>query len=301
MHNTFEQLDWSEAVEKSAGRLVRLAIAEDLGNQGDWTTTALVPREARGEAAVVAREAGVVAGMHVVPLVIDELAAETQVAVDVEDGARIDAGQTLATLTGSAAGMLKAERICLNFLGRLSGIATLTRQYVDAVAGTGVHVYDTRKTTPAWRLLEKYAVRCGGGYNHRLGLDRAVMIKDNHVALAHQEGYSLPAAIEQVRSSLAARHSSVEAIEVEVDSLHQLEAVLAVNPDIVLLDNMSTADLAEAAAMRDRIARDVVLEASGGIDLKTIAEIAKTGVDRVSVGALTHSAPSLDIGLDWRP
>ena len=301
MNNTFEQLDWSEAVEKSAGRLVRLAIAEDLGDQGDWTTATLVPREARGEAAIKARSVGVVAGMRVVPLVMNALVADVQVAQSVEDGVEIDAGQTLATLTGSAADMLRSERICLNFLGRLSGIATLTRQYVDAVAGTGVHVYDTRKTTPAWRLLEKYAVRCGGGYNHRLGLDRAVMIKDNHVALAHQEGYSLPAAVEQVRSSLAARHASVEVIEVEVDSLHQLEAVLAVNPDIVLLDNMSTADLAEAAAMRDRIARDVVLEASGGIDLKTIAEIAKTGVDRVSVGALTHSAPSLDIGLDWRP
>ncbi len=258
-----------------------------------------MPPEVQGRADVVARKPGVVAGMPIVPLVLTELGAAVEARLLVSDGDKIEAGQTLATLSGSAADILTAERIVLNFLGRLSGIATLTRQYVDAVEGTAAKVYDTRKTTPGWRLLEKYAVRCGGGFNHRLGLHRAVMIKDNHVALAKQEGLTLPAAVERVRRSLVERNADLEAIEVEVDSLEQLDAVLPMEPDIVLLDNMAAAELAKAVELRNRVARDVVLEASGGVNLDTIAAIASSGVDRISVGALTHSAASLDVGLDW--
>ncbi len=300
MNTTFQQIDWSAEVAASTTQLIRLAIAEDLGDQGDWTTRMLVPPEAVGRVAIVARQRGVVAGIPIVPLVLAEMDAGIAFESAVRDGQSISAGQTLATLSGSVANLLTAERIFLNFLGRLSGIATLTHQYVAAIAGTSARVFDTRKTTPGWRLLEKYAVRCGGGCNHRLGLHRAVMIKDNHVALAKQVGLTLPAAIEQVRQSLAVHQATVEAIEVEVDTLQQLESVLPVEPDIVLLDNMSNDQLATAVELKDRVACGVVLEASGGVNLGTIADIARTGVDRISVGALTHSAVSLDIGLDWR-
>jgi nicotinate-nucleotide pyrophosphorylase (carboxylating) len=297
---TFQQVEWSHEVLASAAELIRLAIAEDVGDQYDWTTSSLVPPEATASVAIVARRPGVAAGMPIVPVVLSEMHAQVEVDLAVDDGESIAAGQVLATLNGTAAAILTAERIVLNFLGRLSGIATLTRQYVDAVEGTRVLVYDTRKTTPGWRLLEKYAVRCGGGYNHRLGLHRAVMIKDNHVALAKQEGLTLDAAIERVRQSLAVQQAAVEAIEVEVDTLEQLAAVLPAGPDIVLLDNMTNEQLVEAVALRDRIAPRIVLEASGGVNLETVGKIARTGVDRISVGALTHSACSLDIGLDWQ-
>ncbi len=300
MNPTFRQVDWSAEVAESATMLIRRAAAEDVGDGCDWTTTALVPPESAGHVAIVARSAGVVAGLPVVPLVMSELGAAVEVELEVSDGNAVDAGQTLATISGSAADILTAERIVLNFVGRLSGIATLTRRYVDAVVGTGTTLYDTRKTTPGWRLLEKYAVRCGGGFNHRLGLDRAVMIKDNHVALADREGLTLPQAIERVRSMLVNRQASVEAIEVEVDTLAQLEAVLSVEPDIVLLDNMPTEALVQAVELRNQLAPVVILEASGGVNLETIRSIAQTGVDRVSVGAVTHSAPALDVGLDWR-
>ena len=300
MDLTFQQVEWSDEVRESAKALVRLAAAEDVGKQCDWTTRSLVPDDVTGSAAIVARSQGVVAGMPLVELVIDELGGVLRVDGQVADGDRIEPQQVLAVVSGSVADLLTAERIFLNFLGRLSGIASLTRQYVDAVAGTGARVYDTRKTTPGWRLLEKYAVRCGGGCNHRLGLHRAVMLKDNHVALAQQEGLTLPAAVERVRTSLREQGVELEAIEVEVDTLAQLEAVLPVRPDIVLLDNMSPAQLEQAVAIRDGSAPEVILEASGGVHLETIGQIAQTGVDRVSVGALTHSAAALDIGLDYR-
>ncbi|MDA8745423.1 carboxylating nicotinate-nucleotide diphosphorylase [Rubripirellula amarantea] len=299
MNSRFRQVEWSDEVADHARHLIMMAAVEDVGDQCDWTTRCLVPPEAQGRVVVVARRPGVLAGLPIVPLVLGELRASATCELHAADGDAVTAGQALATLTGSAADLLTAERIFLNFLGRLSGIASLTRQYVAATAGTSAEVYDTRKTTPGWRLLEKYAVRCGGGFNHRLGLHRAVMIKDNHVALAQQEGLTLPQAVERVRQNLATQNASIEALEVEVDSLEQLRSVLAVHPDIVLLDNMSTNELSEAVSLRDQSAADVVLEASGGVSLDTVGAIARTGVDRISVGALTHSAAALDIGLDW--
>jgi nicotinate-nucleotide pyrophosphorylase (carboxylating) len=210
----------------------------------------------------------------------------------------------LATLAGPARSLLTTERVLLNLLSRLSGIATLTRRYVDAVAGLPVRIYDTRKTTPGWRRLEKYAVRQGGGWNHRSGLFDAVLIKDNHLAVAAAAGSNLsPAeAVRQVRRSLDTAGPTTAAskiLEVEVDTLEQLSQVLPNGPDIVLLDNMTLAQLRQAVALRNSAAPGVALEASGGVNLSTVGEIARTGVDRISVGALTHSAVALDIGLDW--
>jgi nicotinate-nucleotide pyrophosphorylase (carboxylating) len=199
--------------------------------------------------------------------------------------------------------MFVVERPLLNLLGRLSGIATLTREYVAQIAGTKARVYDTRKTTPGWRRLEKYAVRCGGGMNHRTGLFDAVLVKDNHLALAAGENVTPADAVRRARDFLeqtnAQRDGGELLIEVEVDSLDQLANVLPAGPDIVLLDNMSPATLREAVRRRDALAPAVELEASGGVTLQTIRGIAETGVERISVGALTHSAPALDLGLDW--
>jgi nicotinate-nucleotide pyrophosphorylase (carboxylating) len=204
-------------------------------------------------------------------------------------------------LDGAVRDLLTAERLLLNLVGRLSGIATLASLYVAAVRGTRARVYDTRKTTPGWRRLEKYAVRCGGGCNHRTGLFDAVLIKDNHLALS---GLSPDAAVRQVRQFLRETLPEAEAeqmvIEVEVDTLEQFAAALSAAPDIVLLDNMPVEQLREAVACRDAVAPTVELEASGGIHLDTIAEVAATGVERISVGALTHSAVALDVGLDWQ-
>lgn len=295
----YQTVEWNNHLSEAARGLIRLAVLEDFGDECDWTSTSLVPETARGEAELVARQGGVVAGMPVVELVLDELNSQVELIDGVQDGASVDAGEVLGKLAGSARDILMAERIVLNFLSRLSGIATLTSQYVRAVAATSARIYDTRKTTPGWRLLEKYAVHCGGGYNHRLGLHRGVMIKDNHLACAGEEGLTLVDALQRVRSSLAQREASVEAFEVEVDTLQQLQDLLPARPDLVLLDNMSPPLLCEAVALRDRLAPEVGLEASGGVNLERVAEIAATGVDRISVGGLTHSARALDIGLDW--
>ncbi len=299
MPTEYATVEWSNEVREAARQLVRLAIAEDFGDQCDWTSTALIPPSAQGSAQLVAREPGVVAGMPLVDLVLDELNAEVELHYPVADGTAVERGTRLGTLSGKTLQILMAERISLNFLGRLSGIATLTRAYTSAIEGTGARIYDTRKTTPGWRILEKYAVHCGGGYNHRLGLHRAVMLKDNHVAAAEGEGLDLAGALEKVRAHLIAERAAVEAIEVEVDSLEQLEVLLPLRPDIILLDNMPPETLREAVALRNHLAPEVVLEASGGITLATVRALADTGVDRLSVGALTHSAQALDIGLDW--
>jgi nicotinate-nucleotide pyrophosphorylase (carboxylating) len=196
---------------------------------------------------------------------------------------------------------LTAERLVLNLLGRLCGIATLTQRFVACVAGTRARIYDTRKTTPGWRRLEKYAVRCGGGTNHRTGLFDAVLIKDNHLAQAAHQGISAADAVRRARRFLAACGPSrtADIVEVEVDTLEQLDAVLPQQPDIILLDNMSCAQLREAVRRRDASGVAVELEASGGVRLSTVREIAETGIERISVGALTHSATTLDVGLDW--
>ncbi|NUQ64248.1 MAG: carboxylating nicotinate-nucleotide diphosphorylase, partial [Pirellulales bacterium] len=225
-----------------------------------------------------------------------------------EDGQAVAAGAAVARIEGPARALLTAERLVLNLLGRMSGIATLTREYVNAVSGTKARIYDTRKTTPGWRRLEKYAVRCGGGRNHRTGLFDAVLIKDNHLALGVDPALGIPVRFTPAEAVVRARRFLAESaamsqgtpiVEVEVDTLEQLDEVLQAGPDIVLLDNMSPAMLAEAVLRRDRAGSAAELEASGGVNLVTVRQIALSGVDRISVGALTHSAVSLDVGLDW--
>jgi nicotinate-nucleotide pyrophosphorylase (carboxylating) len=267
--------------------VVRAALAEDLGRAGDVTSQACVPAEARLRAVFTARKPGVIAGLACARLAIAQLDPTADFKAIVEDGARVSAGQQLAWVDAHARALLSAERVGLNLLGHLSGVATLTRAYVEAVEGTGAIVVDTRKTTPGLRALEKYAVRCGGGVNHRFGLDDAILIKDNHIAACGSVG-------EAVRRAKAAAGHLMK-VEVEIDGLAQLEEALKYAPDVVMLDNFSLEDLAEAVR---RAAGRAVLEASGGVSLETVRGIAETGVDVISVGALTHSASVLDIGLD---
>ncbi len=279
--------------DQALDAVVRLALAEDLGRAGDVTAQACVPEAARLTADFTARKAGVAAGLGAARLALRALDADARVEERLKDGDGFEAGAVLVRVTGDARAVLAAERTALNLMGRLCGIATLTRAYVDAVAGTRTRIADTRKTTPGLRALEKRAVALGGGLNHRFGLDDAILIKDNHVALCGGD------AAEALRRARAHAGHLVK-IEVEVDRLDQLRAVLATcdvgqGPDVVMLDNFSLGDLREAV---DMAAGRVVLEASGGVTLRTVRAIAETGVDVVSVGALTHSAPALDVGLD---
>ena len=267
--------------------IVRAALAEDLGRAGDVTSQACVPAEARLSVVWAARRPGVLAGLDCARLARAELAPETGFHALARDGDTLSPGQVLARAEAPARAVLAAERTGLNLMGRLSGIATLTRAYVEAVAGPGVRITDTRKTTPGLRQLEKYAVRCGGGVNHRFGLDDAILIKDNHVAACG----GIRPALERARA--AAGH--LVKVEIEVDGLDQLAEALPLSPDVIMLDNFSLSDLRKAVAMT---AGRVTLEASGGVDLTTVRSIAETGVQVISVGALTHSAPGLDIGLD---
>ena len=267
--------------------VVRMALAEDLGRAGDITAAACVPAEARLAAVFAARKPGVVAGLACARLAVHALDQAGTFTPEAADGDAVETGAVLARVEANARALLCAERTALNLLGRLSGIATLTRAYVDAVAGTGARIADTRKTTPGLRALEKHAVLCGGGLNHRFGLDDAILIKDNHVAAAGGIGPALE------RAKAYAGH--LVRIEVEVDTLDQLDEALPYGPDVIMLDNFSLEDLRTAVA---RAAGRVRLEASGGVSLQTVRALAETGVDVISVGALTHSAPVLDIGLD---
>ncbi len=308
MTRDFFQHAWTDALLCDWLRLLDLAIREDLGATGDCTTQALVPEDARGRASITARKPGVLAGEPAIAATLDKFSASLNWSAAAGDGQSVSAGKSIGVIEGPARAMLAAERPLLNFLGRLSGIATLTRRYVDLVAGTAARIYDTRKTTPGWRSLEKYAVRCGGGMNHRAGLYDAVLIKDNHLALGGelrqhgQSGYSPADAVRRARQFCEERFGDAGRkmiVEIEVDSLQQLDDVLPAGPDIVLLDNMSPVMLREAVARRDAQNPAIELEASGGIDLSTVRAIAETGVQRISVGALTHSAVALDFGLDW--
>lgn len=295
MSRNYATVEWDEQTEADCRALVTLALREDLGERGDITTAAVVGADSRGRAAIVAREAGVVAGLTCVDVVLTEARADAAFTPALGDGDRVEPGASLGVVEGAGRDLLTCERTILNLLGRLCGVATLTRAYADAVAGTGAEVFDTRKTTPGWRRLEKYAVRCGGGRNHRVGLHDAVLIKDNHLALAGASGKTIADAVDQAR-----RTAGDVVVEVEVDTLEQLREVLPAGPDVVLLDNMPPDVLREAVATRDANRPDVALEASGGLRLDTIRGIAETGVERISVGALTHQATSLDVGLDWR-
>jgi nicotinate-nucleotide pyrophosphorylase (carboxylating) len=235
--------------------------------------------------------------MPVVARLIDRFELGPHWRPRLEDGDRLESGGVIAEIAGPARSILTLERTALNFLQRLSGVATLTSRFVAAVQGTSAAIFDTRKTTPGWRVLEKYAVRCGGGRNHRLGLHDAVLIKDNHLIRLQAGGQSAP--IAAAVAAARAHAASASFIEIEVDSLEQLRIALGCWPDIVLVDNLGPEALAEAVRLRDVIAPGVELEASGGVSLETVGALARTGVDRISVGALTHSAPALDIALDF--
>ena len=297
----FTQTDWGDALADDCRQIVRLAIREDLDRSHDWTTVALAPADARGHAAVVARQAGTVAGLPIAQLALDEMNVSVAWKTVVSEGQNVAEGETLAELNGPVRELLTAERVLLNLIGRLSGVATLTRQFVEAVRGTPAGIYDTRKTTPGWRRLEKYAVRCGGGCNHRTGLFDAVLIKDNHLALMQlRPGEAVRRAREFLRTTLRdPAQAEAMIVEVEVDTLEQLDDALPAGPDIILLDNMSLDQLREAVARRNAVNPGIELEASGGVNLRTVRGIAETGVERISVGALTHSAVSLDVALDW--
>ncbi|HVT65842.1 MAG TPA: carboxylating nicotinate-nucleotide diphosphorylase [Mycobacteriales bacterium] len=272
--------------------VIKRGIEEDLGTAGDLTSNATVAAEARLTCRYVSRSPGVIAGMPVLAAIVDHcLEKDAVLTPAVSDGARLKPGQTIATIEASARGVLAIERLSLNLLGHLSGIATVTRAWVDAVAGTTAQIRDTRKTTPGLRDLEKYAVRCGGGVNHRRGLDGGVLIKDNHVSAAG----GVASALKRVQK---AYRSNDVSIQIEVDDMTQLFDALANGADSILLDNFSDEELADAVSFVRRTRSDVVLEASGGLALKRAASVAATGVDYISVGALTHSAPTLDIGLD---
>ena len=269
---------------------VRMALAEDLGRAGDVTAQACIPEGARMRAVFAARKAGVLAGIDCVRLAVLAMDPDASVDLKLRDGDAFVAGAVLAEVEADARAFLAAERTALNLLGRLCGIATLTRAYVEAVVGTKARIADTRKTTPGLRALEKHAVLCGGGVNHRFGLDDAILIKDNHVAVCGGVGE----AVRRARASVG----HLMKVEVEVDGLDQLDEALAAGPDVVMLDNFTLPMLREAVA---RTAGRITLEASGGVNLETVRGIAETGVDVISVGALTHSAPALDVGLDAMP
>jgi nicotinate-nucleotide pyrophosphorylase (carboxylating) len=268
-------------------RIVDSALAEDLGDRGDITSESIVPADASMAAVIRSRESGRIAGADAIALVLERLPGEARATVVAPDGAEVGVGSRIAVLSGTARTILTGERVLLNLLGRLSGIATATAAVVRAVEGTGVAIKDTRKTTPGLRLIEKYAVAVGGGTNHRSGLYDAVLIKDNHIGVAG----SITAAVARVRARLGPGFP----VQVEVDSLAQLEEALACGVDAVLLDNMAPEQLRRAVSIVDHRCHT---EASGGITLANVRAVAETGVDSISLGWLTHSARSLDLGLD---
>ena len=267
--------------------IVRLALTEDLGRAGDLTTDATIASGTEMSAQIRARKPGILAGMDAAAYALKLVDPSVSLDISIDDGGKLEPGAIIATLSGAARSILTAERTMLNFLGRLSGIATLTGAFVEKVAGTRATIVCTRKTTPGHRAVEKRAVRCGGGTSHRYGLDDAILIKDNHIAACG----SIPEALK--RAHAYAGH--LRMIEIEVDTLAQLEEALPHKPHAVLLDNMDTDTLRKAVAMIDGTCK---AEASGGVNLDTVADIAATGVDYISVGALTHSASNLDVGLD---
>ena len=342
MKRDFNQNDWSPIHEEDLKRLIAIAISEDFGELGDLTSQALIPRGMRGRASFYARQEGVIAGLIAVPTCISLIDPDLKWFSCCQEGQFVEKRTKLAEFVGPVLSMMTAERLILNLLGHLCGVATMTRQFVDKVEETGARIYDTRKTTLGWRRLEKYAVRCGGGMNHRTGLFDAVLIKDNHLAfgalpghvldsdhsenIAEAAGTDSSSCIEH-RSDLFSPGESVRRaksylrqlidekkaqgfdevfpnnqlplIEIEVDTLDHFEDVLAAEPDIILLDNMSTKLMRKAVQLRKRHKSATELEASGGITLDNVRAVAETGVDRVSVGSLTHSSFSLDIGMDW--
>jgi len=286
---------WGEPETRNLRQLLVLAFEEDLGPAGDLTSNLLLPPSLSGSAVFVARSQGVISGLPALPLVFEHLGPDLQIEFAAHDGDAVEPGTRLALVHGRMQPILTGERLALNILQRLSGIATQTRRFVDAAAGLPCRILDTRKTTPGWRRLEKYAVRCGGGHNHRMGLFDGILIKDNHLAALRDQPNAIALAVEHARAGAPPGTP----IEIEVDTIEQLEQALAVKPDVVLLDNMNVELPREAVRRRNRQAPGVKLEASGGVTLATVRAIAESGVDFISIGALTHSAPALDIALDF--
>lgn len=283
-------------MESLSSEEIRLAVeaslAEDVGS-GDATTLATVPENAQATAVIAAREPLVVAGLNFAMAAFQALSREIDLVEQCADGQRLPPGSSLLNVRGQARAILTAERVALNFLQRLCGVASLTRVFVDAVAGTKAKILDTRKTTPGWRRFEKYAVSCGGGQNHRFGLFDMVLIKDNHLAaLRSEKPNAIAAAVKRARE----KYPQLK-VEVEADTIPQVRQALDAGADIILLDNMTTAQLSEAVELVGGRAK---LEASGGVNLNTVRSIAETGVDFISVGAITHSARAMDIGLDFK-
>ncbi len=279
--------DCAASLELIAAPLVRAALLEDVGRGGDLTTEAVVEPERRARARIIARRAGVVAGLDVAILAFRFLDENVELLDRIPEGARVERGQAVGEIAGSARALLTGERTALNLLCRMCGIATATRELVDLIEGSAARIADTRKTTPGLRALERYAVRRGGGVNHRFGLDDGVLIKDNHLALA--------GSIREAVAAARARAGHMVKVEIEVDTLDQLREALSEPIDAVLLDNMTPQELAKAVAI---VARRVVTEASGGVTRQNVAAIAAAGVDIISVGWLTHSAPALDLSLE---
>lgn len=292
-----------EQLEDDFRQLVRLAVREDFAEQVDWTTVCLIDQDRRGNCLIVPRQAGICAGLVTLPWILDEMQLDVSIKTFASDGELAHPGQAVASIEGSARDILSSERLILNTLCRMFGIATLTSEFVGQVGSSRAQIFDTRKTTLGWRRLDKYAVRCGGGINHRTGLFDAFLIKDNHLALAGGELCRHPGkAVTKAKSWAGSTVSGMtvpEIVEIEVDTLDQLREVLPMHPDIVLLDNFTCDQLRIAVELRNTSAADVQLEASGNVTLDTVAEIAACGVDRISSGALTHAARWLDLGLDW--
>ncbi|HEV2947759.1 MAG TPA: carboxylating nicotinate-nucleotide diphosphorylase [Gemmataceae bacterium] len=309
--------EFTDAEISASLPLVNLGVGEDLGS-GDRTSQAIIPENLIGSAIFVSRSSGVLAGLPAVEEVIQAVAANLFPWPDpklpaakyaaqmptakpclldpiLHDGNALHHGDEIAKISGPLRTILGTERTALNFLQHLSGIATLTWRFVEATKGLPCRIFDTRKTLPGWRLLEKYAVRCGGGFNHRMGLYDGVLIKDNHLAALGGGADAIRHSIQLARE----KNAPDVPVEIEVENLELLEVALACRPDIVLLDNMSLDQLKEAVRRRNEKARQIQLEASGGITLDNVRAVAETGVDRISVGALTHSAPALDIALDY--
>jgi len=289
---------FTDVEHSAADVLIGLALAEDLREAGDLTSGALIREDVQAEVNVVARQAGVLSGTLVGKAVYAQLDDEVCWSALVSDGTHVEPGTVVASVTGPLRSVLTGERTALNFFTHLSGIATLTDQFVDSIAGTDAVILDTRKTLPGYRVLQKYAVRCGGGTNHRMGLFDGCLIKDNHLAAwtARETGQGIADAVRHAQRQVPAGVP----VEVEVDTLEQLSDVLEARPDVVLLDNMGPATLREAIALRNQRAPGVQLEASGGISLDNVGAIAETGVERISIGALTHSAAALDLAFDWK-
>lgn len=291
-------LEFTETEKAAAKSLIKLSLQEDLNQTGDLTCRALINENDMAEIQIVAREAGILAGSPLTALVFSELDKNVSCIQHLTDGDALERGSIISTCSGPLASILIGERTVLNFMTHLCGVASLTAKYVQAIEGTSATILDTRKTLPGWRILEKYAVKAGGGTNHRIGLYDGILIKDNHLAAwaTRTSNPTIADAIRQARNSVNGKTG----IEVEVDTLEQLADALQAKPEIVLLDNMPPKILNQAIQLRNEQSPSTLLEASGGINLETVRGVAETGVERISIGALTHSAVSLDIGFDWK-